>query len=173
MDRPNSADYHIARLLVLLRHFAPASKKPLVGLTKLAKLDFLLRYPSFTDRLLSSRGASWPLGAAPIAAEFSAVESRMIRYKYGPWDDRYYSLLGCLVGMRLADVTTKGKALTIHLTTEGTIRATMLAENADWVIVDWRASMLKDYFDVTGSRLKEMIYRELPEVVDRPHRVEI
>jgi hypothetical protein len=173
MNRPNGSDYHIARLLVLLRHFAPAGKKPLVGLTKLAKLDFLLRYPSFTDRLLISRGASWPLGSAPIEAEYNAVESRMIRYKYGPWDDRYYSLLGCLVGMRLAEVTAKGKALTVQLTPEGTMRASALAESADWSVVDLRALMLKDYFNLTGNKLKEMIYRELPDAVDRPHRSEI
>lgn len=83
-----SYDYHIARLLVLLRYFAPYGKKPLSGLTKLAKLDFLLRYPSFTDRLFLSRGVGWPLGAEPSDSEQIAVESRMIRYKYGPWDLR-------------------------------------------------------------------------------------
>ena len=115
-----SNDYHVARLLILLRHFAPEGKKALVGLTKLAKLDFLLRYPSFTDVLFGSRGVAWPLGAEPTDSERNAVESRMIRYKFGPWDDRYYILLGSLVGMGLASVATKGRALTVGLTEEGT-----------------------------------------------------
>jgi hypothetical protein len=160
-------------LLILLRHFAPEGKKPLVSLTKLAKLDFLLRYPSFTDILLASRGVAWPLGAEPTDSERDAVESRMIRYKYGPWDDRYYVLLGSLVGMGLARVSTKGKTLTISLTEEGANHALRLAETEEWNIIDSRAAVLKRVFDTTGTKLRNMIYEELPEVVDRPHRVEI
>lgn len=168
-----SYDYHIARLLILLRHFAPEGRKPLVGLTKLAKLDFLLRYPSFTDVLLASRGIAWPLGAQPTESERNAVESRMIRYKYGPWDDRYYVLLGSLVGMGLARVSTKGKALSVALTEEGTARAIRIAGTEDWNVLDSRAAVLKKVFDTTGTNLKNIIYKELPEVVNRAHRVEI
>ena len=97
----------------------------------------------------------------------------MIRYKYGPWDDRYYGILGSLVGLGLAVVSTKGKALTIQLTEEGTSRARQIARTEEWEIIDSRAAVLKKVFDITGSKLKDIIYNELPEVVDRPHRVEI
>jgi hypothetical protein len=166
-------DYHIARLLVLLRHFAPHDKKPLRGLTKLAKLDFLLRYPSFTDILLATRNVPWPLGAEPTDSERNAVENRMIRYKYGPWDDRYYLLLGALVGMRLAQVSTKGKTAIIQLTEEGTSRAIEIAQSEEWSVLDSRAAVLRKEFDITGNKLRNIIYSELPEAVDRPYRVEI
>jgi hypothetical protein len=85
--------------------------KPLEGLTKLAKLDFLMRYPTFTDQLLRGLGADWELGTEPTDSEELAVESRMVRYKYGPWDDRYYPVLGTLVGLGLAAVNKKGRTL--------------------------------------------------------------
>ena len=64
----DSRDYHIGRLLVLLRHFAPPDKRPMQGLTKLAKLDFLLRYPSFTDRLLQTALSLGLLAPSPPKA---------------------------------------------------------------------------------------------------------
>lgn len=173
MSRVENFDYHLGRLLVLLRHFAPSSGGGLKGLTKLAKLDFLLRYPAFTDRILESRNLSWPLGAEPSASEWNAVESRMIRYKYGPWDDRYYPLLGNLVGLGLADVRYRGSNIEVALTEEGEQRARQLAVTEEWLPVDLRAQMLHQNFNTTGNRLKEMIYKELPDVVALPYRAEI
>ncbi|MFB4288964.1 hypothetical protein ACBI99_15075 [Nonomuraea sp. ATR24] len=142
-------------------------------MTKLAKLDFLLRYPAFTDTLLATRGVSWPIGAQPSVEEMEAVESRMIRFKYGPWDERYYVLLGTLVGCELAEVAKDRNSLTMRLTPAGMERAAEIASSREWQIVDLRAEMLKQHFDKSGSTLKKIIYQELPEVVNRPHRMEI
>lgn len=97
----------------------------------------------------------------------------MIRYKYGPWDDRYYALLGSLVGLGLAVVNSNGKSLTMQLTDKGLQYAESIASSDDWFVVDSRASLLKKVFDTTGSKLKDMIYQELPDAVDRPHRAKI
>lgn len=172
MSRPGNIDYHVGRLLVLLRHFAPPGKK-LSGLTKMAKLDFLLRYPAFTDRIMLARGLGWTIGSEPTDAELQAVESRMIRHKYGPWDHRYYPLLGALVGLGLAEANSKGRSLEITLTETGLRRAIEIADQDEWVAIDARANLLKRHFDISGSKLKDLIYDELPEVVDRPHQVEI
>ncbi len=41
---------HLGRILVLLRAFSGRSGNyPVEGLTKLAKLDFLLRYPTYLE----------------------------------------------------------------------------------------------------------------------------
>lgn len=80
---PETYDYHLARLLLLLDAFTRKGGR-LDGLTKIAKLDFLLRYPVFLERILVKRGLAWPSGLAPDANERLAVESRMVRYKYGP-----------------------------------------------------------------------------------------
>ncbi|GAA0335745.1 hypothetical protein NE235_14920 [Actinoallomurus spadix] len=173
MSQQEEMNYHIARLLVILRHFGPTEKRPLKGITKLAKLDFLLRYPAFTDQIIANRGLQWPLGAEPSESEFKAVESRMIRYKYGPWDDRYYPLIGRLVGLGLAEVSKEKRALSIRLTDEGRARAESISRTREWLEVELRARFLRENLNLTGNRLKEIIYAELPDVVDRPHRVEI
>ncbi|NDU75684.1 hypothetical protein GWI34_24105 [Actinomadura sp. DSM 109109] len=173
MSRPNEMNYHIARLLILLRHFGPNEKAPLKGITKLAKLDFLLRYPAFTDQVLANRGLQWPLGAEPSDTELKAVESRMIRYKYGPWDDRYYALLGTLVGLGLAEVSKERRSIAIRLTQEGQSRAESIARTKEWLEADIRSRFLQQNLNFSGNRLKEIIYAELPNVVDRPYRVEI
>jgi hypothetical protein len=170
MNRSPSLDYHLGRLLLLLRHFAPSGGQALHGLTKLAKIDFLLRYPSFTDRLVATRNLQWPDGTTPTPDELLAVESRMVRYKYGPWDDRYYPLVGALIGMGLAEQTDLAGTLKIRLTHLGSETAAKLARRADWAVADARAAFLAKNFDLSGNQLKILIYAELPDVVDRSHR---
>ena len=51
-------EVHLARILVLLRAFAQGDAPAIEGITKLAKLDFLLRYPSCLERALVARGVS-------------------------------------------------------------------------------------------------------------------
>jgi hypothetical protein len=97
----------------------------------------------------------------------------MVRYKYGPWDDRYYPVLGTLVGLGLVSVAKKGRSLVMSLTESGTEVAAGLADQDDWEQVDRRASFLHRHFNLTGSRLKKLIYTQLPEVVDRPIRTVI
>ncbi len=162
-------DYHVGRILLLIDAFTTPSSS-LEGLTKLAKLDFLLRYPSFLQQLLRGAGIPWPQGQQPSPAEQFAVESRMIRYKYGPWDDRYYAIVGCLLGSGLADPAIGKKRLALRTSPSGRERSRELAQTEPWQIVAERCRLLKKHFDVSGNSLKERIYRELPEVVDRPQR---
>ena len=172
-SRNQHLDAHTGRVLILLRHFGANADRPLEGLSKLAKLDFLLRYPAFTDRLLEARGTSWALGTEVSEDEKRAVESRMIRYKYGPWDHRYYPILGTLVGLGLVNLAKKGRTLVMSLTPAGTEIAADIANKDEWYREDSRASFLASEFKMTGSALKKLIYTQLPDVVDRPIRAVI
>ena len=165
-------EYHVGRILILLHAMAPGGGV-MRGLTKLVKLDFLLRYPGFLDRLLTARKLAWPVGTEPTESERRAVESPMIRYKYGPWDDRYYPILGYLSGTQLAEVLKVNGVITIRLTERGRAAAKQLAEDPNWSRVRERAVLLRQHFDLSGNALKESIYRELPDAVDRAHRTTI
>jgi len=96
-----------ARLLLLINAFT-SNTKSLEGRTKLAKLDFLLRYPHFLVRALSIRRPNLTAEIAP--QEQMNIENRMIRYCYGPWDPAYYAILGRLIGRGLVQTvpTTNG-----------------------------------------------------------------
>ncbi|MCG7203669.1 hypothetical protein [Streptomyces arenae] len=165
------AHYHEARVLLLIDRFT-GTRKGLEGLTKLAKLDFLLRYPAMLERLLVEDSIAWPAGAQPTSAERLSVESRMTRYKYGPWDHRYYSILGSLAARDLITYGGMDRA-EFRITASGAVAAAMLAETDEWVVVAQRITLLKKHFNKSGTALKTIIYDRLPDAVDRPWRMEI
>jgi len=169
---PQDIQYHVARIVLLLDRFA-TGRSALDGMTKLAKLDFLLRYPAFLERLLLRDGLDWPSGTQPTAAERLAVESRMIRYKYGPWDDRYYPIVGQLVGTGLADLVPGRGRVSLRPTAAGRAVASRLRQSSEWQLVAQRCALLKRHYNVSGDALKSRIYRELPEAVDLPIGTEI
>jgi hypothetical protein len=157
--------YHEARVLILICQLTDPGQ-PLRGLTKLVKLDFLLRYPVMAERLLPE-GVVWPQ-TAPTADEREAVESRMIRYKYGPWDDRYYPILGALVGKQLATFARVDASMEVTATNTGRAVAAQLSDRQPWTIVSQRARFLREHFDLPGNQLKDLIYTRLPDVVGLP-----
>lgn len=164
-----ASEYHEARLLVLL---APHDRG-VSGLTKLAKLDFLLRYPVMLERLASSEDLSLPGEIGPTPSERTAVESPMIRYKYGPWDNRYYAILGALVSKGLLQTSSSASSMRFELTDRGRDLATEIGGFDEWARTAGRAAYLRAHFNRSGNALKTQIYKQLPDVVARPHRQEI
>ena len=91
-------ELHLARILILASAFGGQDGKGTIdGLTKLAKLDFLLRYPVYLERALESKRAS-TRNVMTLPHEEQSVESSMVRFRYGPWDFRYRKFLNSLVG---------------------------------------------------------------------------
>jgi len=101
--------YHQTRILLLVNAVAaePEHQRKVDGLTKLAKLDFLVRYPALAAHVLDTLEESDErLHLTPAdRAEPTDVEAPMTRYKYGPWDDRYYPVIGALVARGLLRYT--------------------------------------------------------------------
>ena len=171
----SEADLHQALVLLLVDTVAGDSGA-LDGLTKLAKLDFLLRYPAFLERLIDQQAIKGAMteNVRPNADERREVESRMLRYKYGPWDDRYYSIVGALVGRGLIEYVPSRGRVALKSTDGGRAIANALRTDPAWTTVAARCLLLKEVLGrMSGNRIKELIYNNLPEVVDRPHRTEI
>lgn len=155
---------HLSRLLILLNAFSgEAETEPLEGLTKLAKLDFLLRYPVYLERALEAKDAS--TRSVEVADhERESVESSMIRYRYGPWDPRYRRFINLLVAKGLAEVNIEGRTVVIGLTSVGRGLAEQLSERRAFDDIARRARTLKTHFDYTGTYLMKFIYRTFPEI---------
>jgi hypothetical protein len=163
---------HQARLLVLLRAFAgQRANKTVAGLTKLAKLDFLLRYPTYLERALIARQKAADVRVRP--EERRSVESAMIRYRYGPWDFRYRELLNELVGLGLVRVHVTGRTVEIGLTGLGAERADGLAADTRFEETMRRARLLKRHLDLSASGLRDFVYQTFPEIADMRMREEI
>lgn len=152
-----------ARLLVLIDGFSGRDlNQGIAGRTKLAKLDFLLRYPEFLRRLIQVRGVDADPGEDPWLT--GAVERSMIRYKFGPWDPSYFPLLGGLVGKGLIGVenTKRGRKYTVTQT--GRAVAAELRQDDSWLVVAKRVRYLKQHFDLGGRTLMELLYANFPEI---------
>jgi hypothetical protein len=172
-DPDDSVDFHAARLLVLLRQCGSGTKPGIDGRTKLAKLDFLLRYPTFLERALHhlrDTGASTTEWTA-VGAE---IEAPMIRYRYGPWDPRYRQFLAFLLARKLITITT-AKPERVQLTAAGRRAADDLSARSSFQpLIDRCAAMTPGLSTMTGTALKDLVYDLFPsEVGDLPYWTEI
>lgn len=155
----------LGRLLVLLRAFGGRTgKQPIEGLTKLAKLDFLLRYPNYLERALEARGANKDVSEVE-EYERNSVEAHMVRYRYGPWDHRYRQLLNTLVAKGLVDVRKENRTIVISLTDAGCESANSLMNDQAYRAITNRARLLKRHLNLGATTLMEFIYKIFPEVV--------
>ena len=133
-ETENMDDFHLGRLLVLLRSSdlrrgtSETKAKAVEGITKLAKLDFLLRYPTCLEKALRYQTRD-PALAEVVPRERTSIESKMIRFRYGPWDARYRRWLGLLVARGLLRVRLEGHTVQIGLTDAGRTLADQFREN--------------------------------------------
>jgi hypothetical protein len=160
-----------ARLLLLIDAFTGPTAN-LEGRTKLAKLDFLLRYPTFLRRAIAIRRPGAELPAPDPSAD--NIEQRMVRYRYGPWDPAYYALLGSLIGRGLVIPVSHRSGVGYRTTDQGRVVARDLAETVPWRDVAERARLLKRHFgSVSGTFLMNFVYKHFPEVTSASWRQEL
>jgi hypothetical protein len=164
-DLELSDDLHEARLLVLLSAFAgETGTGEIEGLTKLAKLDFLLRYPVFLERALQKRGASTRMVELQ-PHEVMSVESKMVRYRFGPWDHRYRRFLNLLAAKGLVRLAVDGRTVRAGLTQAGWGRAQAIVQSAAFQDIARRAKSLHTHLNISGTHLMKFIYETFPDIL--------
>jgi hypothetical protein len=160
----SSDSFHMGRLLLLIDTFTGAELQGSVqGVTKLAKLDFFLRYPGNLERALSAKDLS-PTLANVKRYERNNVESTMVWFKYGPWDFRYRRFLNLLVSRGLIHLHVSGRTVHISATARGHSVALELASSDDFTDLKSRTHLLKTHFDIGGTTLMKFIYATFPEL---------
>lgn len=173
----NELPYHEVRVLLIVAavaHSEESANGRLDGLTKLAKLDFLIRYPHVATRVLDLIDASDDRLHLDREAD-GLVTDPMIRYKFGPWDARYYSIVGSLVGRGLmsAQRGTRNQ-ISFAPTQLGNKVLVELVSKHEWRAVGERCSAIAEAAaGMSGTQLKDLVYARLPEMMDRPYREEI
>lgn len=153
-------EFHAARLLLL--HRVCGVKNRIDGLTKLAKLDFFVRYPAFYAAACAAVGVSAP----PVR---DGIEAPMVRHHYGPWDKRYYHILGFLEGTGLLTVQVQPNgAYRFTLTQDGVAKAESLRGSAAFTpLVDQMAHLKRVFGAKSGDTLKRFIYEQFDREVAR------
>ena len=164
-DLDHSTDLHLARILILINAFFDAPKGgPIEGITKLAKLDFLIRYPVMLQKALEARGETTKEVQLEDNEKYS-VESAMVRYRFGPWDHRYREFLNILAAKGLVSLDIEGRTVVISPTSAGQDIARKLIENPVFEPHARRAAALKRHLDLTATHLMKFIYSTFPEVI--------
>ena len=159
------SELHTVRLLILLNAFSGNKRDGCIqGITKLAKLDFLLRYPVMLQRALKAKGKSIrEVGLEEH--EIYSVESTMVRYRFGPWDHRYRFFLNSLVAKGLASISIEGRTVVITISKIGQKYANELSKEPIFDQYTRRSILLKRHFDLTATNLMNFIYETFPEVI--------
>ncbi len=153
-------EFHAARLLLLI---AAVKKGKIDSLTKLAKLDFFVRYPNFFDHACRFLGKEQ-------RSPSSRSESSMIRFRYGPWDPRYYHVLPYLEARGLITVEEDGRHIELQSTDSGHQIAAAFRAHPDFAnLVAQIDTVVSTLGSRSGNALKRLIYDAFEsEVVERP-----
>ncbi len=154
---------HLARLLVLLRAFMKDDQSAVEGITKLAKLDFLLRYPSYFEAALVARGVKRER-IELTDHERNTIEASMVRFKFGPWDHRYRRFLNSLAARGLVTIQVLGRKVSVDLTNEGLNAAESLSQRPEFLQLASRADLLSRHLDLSATNLMNFIYETFPEL---------
>jgi hypothetical protein len=171
-ETENLDDFHLGRLLILLGS-ADARKTTLLtkakaveGITKLAKLDFLLRYPTCLERVLAKLGKD--IGDANVQPrERTSIEAKMVRFRYGPWDARYRRWLGLLAARGLVKLGVQGNTVQIGLTGAGRALSEEFRDDPLFSDLTARADVvLRAVGSMSATKLKDFVYEAVPEIID-------
>lgn len=149
-------ELHAARLMLLISVCGIKTKgsrlKRLEGLTKLAKLDFLVRYPDFFKKLADHFGQD-------TSTPLREIESSMVRFHYGPWDDRYYHVLAYLESRGLMHVSKDGSTFKFSLTELGSRIADNFADADVFAEMTEHIRRVRDLVGKKrGNELKNLVY---------------
>lgn len=150
-----------ARLLILINAFS-GGMNCLEGRTKLAKLDFFLRYPMYLKKALEIRKPE--LRVEIDTSGENNIENKMVRYRYGPWDPAYFNLLGRLIGRGLIRPVPYKKGIGFKVTGKGNTLVNKLSKDEEWAETVERAKLLKANFNLSGTKLKNFIYDNFPQI---------
>lgn len=165
-DPDSSIDFHAARILILLLVCGQSPGPNIEGRTKLAKLDFFVRYPSFLERVHRNIIASGLEVSHPFHAQNAEVEAPMIRYRYGPWDNRYRQFIAFLEARKLVTVLKSTRVEKVKLTAQGRRTAEKLRDTSAFQPITERCtSMVSNLGAMNGTDLKELIYNSFPDEV--------
>ncbi len=162
----NADDLHLARLLILLHALDQGKGKTVEGIVKLAKLDFLLRYPNCLERVLLAKGVD--AASANIKEyERNTIETKMTRFRYGPWDDRYRRWIGLLVAKGLVSTYVKGRTVHIELKDRGKEIAEQFTKRDEFKDLNQRSHLIaKAVGTMPATKLMDFIYDTFPEIID-------
>jgi len=150
-------EFHAARLLLLLK--ICGTKGQINGLTKMAKLDFFVRYPQFFSQACAALNEK-------VEKQVDTVDANMVRYHYGPWDQRYYHVLAYLEARGLIKTEKENRTFHLTLTPLGQEIAGQFMQDANYEPTIVQMKQVKKVLGgKKGTELKNLVYKLFDEEV--------
>lgn len=163
---------NIVRMLILLDTFAGKNKiGKIQGITKLAILDFLLRYPAALDKVLEKQECE---GNKVInkkrvilqSYEVNSIDARMMKFNFAPWDFKYRRIVSILKAKDLIQIDTEGKKIVLGISTKGIDVSRKFNDLKNYEYMFVRCRIIKTVFgNWSQKRLIDMIYLTFPEIL--------
>jgi hypothetical protein len=124
------------------------------------------RYPKCLERVVKDTGGQ--VADANIRPyERDTVESRMIRFRYGPWDGRYRRWIGLMVARDLAATYVTGNTVNVLLTQSGREVADVIAKLDEYADLQARSKLIfAAVGGIAATKLKDFIYAKFPELLN-------
>ena len=170
----NELEYQQLRVLLLICDVSslPGATGSVDSLTKLAKLDFIARYPDTADTISAALDGTHLLESPTVEAK---LERPMIRHRFGPWDDTYYPVVGALVGRGLIRYRRGPRnSVVMQPTPAGKKLAEKVSASDNWgVVAAMYSEVARRFGNRSGNQLKDAIYAALPNAMDVAHRTEL
>ncbi|MFC3750099.1 hypothetical protein [Paenibacillus sp. GCM10012306] len=111
-------ELHIIRILILIHSLIGNKKdKVTVELTKLAKMDFLLKYPSALDSALTNLNKQKDVSITE--AEKNNIETNILSFRFSPWSSDFRRLMVLLNAKSLIKWERRERYLDIYQTPKG------------------------------------------------------
>lgn len=154
----------MSRLLILFSSYSQKYNNYIAGTTKVVKLDFFVRYPTVLAEALRAEKRNVKLIKIK-KIEKVLVESAMIRYLFGPWDNRYWSILSTLESLNLIQIKKNNRTTYFQITELGQNTVDQLSD--DKIFEDYfrRSELVVLKFGkLTASGLVQKIYKLRPEL---------
>lgn len=173
-DPDDSIEFHSGRILLLLGLCGSdkiiEGKVGIKGRTKLAKMDFFLRYPFYLDQVLDKLKVDRTKLAYELEeSEKNSIEATMIRYKYGPWDQKYYDIFAYLLSKGLIEINVLGGTDYFSISNLGKTALRELTQAIAFQPLVNRCEVIKKVFgNRSGESIKNIIYTHFPEIVRKP-----
>jgi hypothetical protein len=98
--------------------------------------------------------------------ERTSIETKMIRFRYGPWDARYRRWLGLLAAKGLVHLGVEGNTVQIGLTDEGRALSEQVKRDLFAELARRSDLVLKAVGSMSATRLKDFVYETVPEIID-------
>ena len=97
--------------------------------------------------------------------DLDTVEAKMIRFRYGPWDNRYRRWLGVLAAKGLVTIGIQGRTVRVAVTKQGRDLARSLAARAEYDGLAQRSQVIASCLGHMGATtLKDFVYKTFPEL---------